>query len=224
MAKGIKYFFIGLTVLLITGWLILTFTIDSIVKSNIESVGTQMAGTPVTVDDVSISVFSGEGSLTGFRIANPDGYSSDYAVVIDDFHIELDIFSLWSDVPVIREIRILNPSIYVEQQLPDNNLMALYNHFNEVSDPDAEGFGEMIIEYFLMDGGTVDLYTEVGGERSARVEMSTIEIQDIGEGGGEQYAKDVVREIADQVIEQALQAAGRSGGEQLRDAIEGLFR
>ncbi|MEX2602236.1 MAG: hypothetical protein WD355_11335 [Balneolaceae bacterium] len=223
MTKMMKYGIIGLLLLIGTGFLILTLTIDSIVKSNIETIGTEMAGTPVTVDAVSISPFSGSGTISGFRIANPDGYQTDYALQVDDFQIELDIFTLWSDVITIHEIRINNPVLYVEQQLPGNNLRTLMNHFNDVAGSEPGSFGEIQIDYFLLQGGSVDLYTEIGGERSARVEMSEIEIRDLGRGGGEQYAEEVINEIAERVVQQALQAATRSGAEQIRDAIEGLF-
>lgn len=224
MTKIIKYGIAGFFLLILAGFLILTLTIDSIVKSNIESIGTEMAGTAVTVDNVSISPFSGEGTIRGFRIANPEGYQTDYAIQVDDFQIQLDIFTIWSDVILIREIRITNPSLYVEQQLPGNNLRTLLGHFNEVAGSEPGSFGEIEIDYFLLQGGSVDLYTEIGGERSARVEMADIEIRDLGRGGGERYTEEVIQEIVERVVQQALQAATRSGAEQLRDTIEGLFQ
>jgi hypothetical protein len=74
-----------------------------------------------------------------------------------------------------------------------------------------------------MTGGTVDLYTEVGGERSARVETSSIELHDLGRGGGQQALEDVIKEIAEDIAEEAMRGAVRSGGEQIRDAIRKLF-
>lgn len=223
MTRVIKYGLIGIGVLLVSGFLIFNFTIDSIVKSNIESIGTEMTGTPVTVDGVSISPFSGRGTITGFRVANPDGYSREHALTVDDFFIELDIFSLWSDEIIVREIQITNAALYVEQKLPENNLRTIMNYMNEVIESDPGSYESMVIDHFLMQDGTADLYTEVGGERSARVEMSTIEIHDLGRGG-KQYADEVIREIAGRIAEQALQAATRSGTEQLKDAIQDIFQ
>ncbi len=220
MKRGIIYGIIGILVILVAGFLVITLSIDSIVKSNIEEAGSQMAGTRVTVDNVSISPFSGEGTIRGFRVENPEGYSTDHAIIIDDFFIKLDIFTLFSDVINVEEIRLTGPAIYVEQTLTGNNLRTILNNLNEAADAEPGTYGSLAIGYFLMEGGSADLYTEVGGERSARVEVSSIELRDLSE---EHAAEEAVRQIADQIIQQALQAAAQSGVEQLRDAIRDFF-
>ncbi|MEX0684762.1 MAG: AsmA family protein [Balneolales bacterium] len=223
MSKAIKYALIILIVLLIAGFFILTFMLDSIVKSNMEQIGSEMTGTPVTIDNVSISPFTGQGTITGFRVANPEGYSTEHAVEVDDFFIQLDVYSLWSDLIVVEEVIITSPSVYVEQKLPENNLRTILNNINEALSTGTSMEADVVIDHFLMEDGSADLYTEIGGERSARVEMSNIELHDLGRGGGQQAIEEIVKEIAERVIEQALQAAGRSGTEQLRDAFEDIF-
>lgn len=223
MGKTLKYGLIGLVIILAAGFWMLAMSIDSIVKSGMEQVGSEMTGTQVTVDDVSISPFSGEGTISGFRVANPDGFGTDHAIQIDDFHISLEVLSLFSDEIRIREIRITGPLLYVEQQLPENNLRILLNNIRDATDEDPAQ-ADMFIGRFLMQDGTVDLYTEIGGERSARVEMSEIELHDIGTGESGRAAEQVVRQIAEPVIRQALEAAARSGVEQLRDAIRDVFQ
>lgn len=181
-----------------------------------------MTGTSVTVSGVSISPFSGKGTISGFRVANPEGYSRDFAVEVEQFSIELDLMTLFSDEVIIREILIQSPLIYVEQKLPENNIKEILDHINSV-EPFEASDSEMVIEHFLLQNGSVALYTEVGGERSAEVEISEIELNDLGRGGGQQAVEDVIREIAEEVGEKALRAAVQSGGEQIRDAIRDLF-
>lgn len=222
MGKGLKYGLIGLIVVIIVGFVALTFSIDSIVQSSIEDIGSEMTGTPVTVDDVSISPFSGNGTISGFRVANPEGYGEEHAVEIDEFSIELDVMSLFSDEIIIQNVTILSPRIYVEQQLPDNNIQEIINHINSIESNETTD-AKMVIQHFLLENGSVDLYTEVGGERSASVEIETVELNDLGRGGGQQAVEDVVKEIAREVGERALQAAVESGGEQIRDALRDLF-
>lgn len=112
--------------------------------------------------------------------------------------------------------------MYVEQKLPENNINTILRHIRNISAFEASDKG-LVIEHFLMTGGTVDLYTEVGGERSARVETSSIELHDLGRGGGQQALEDVIKEIAEDIAEEAMRGAVRSGGEQIRDAIRKLF-
>lgn len=222
MSKVLKYSLIVILGVIIVGFIILTLFLDSIVKSNIEDIGTEMTGTGVTVESASISPFSGQGTISGFRVANPEGYAQDYAVSLDEFSIELDVWTLFSDEIIVRDITILEPFIYVEQQLPENNIQTILQHVNSMDSFEASD-SEMIIEHFLLENGTVDLYTEVGGERSARVEIETIELHDLGRGGGEEAVEDIIQRIAEEVGERALRAAAESGGEQLRDAIRDLF-
>ncbi|WP_340105110.1 DUF748 domain-containing protein [Rhodohalobacter sp. 8-1] len=222
MPKGIKYTLIGLLIIVGAGFLVLTFTIDSIVSSNIEQIGSEMTGTPVTVENVSISPFSGSGTIQGFRIANPDGYSQDHAVTIEDFSIELELFTLFSDEIIVNEIIISGASVYVEQKLPENNIREIMSHVNSVEEGEASD-ARLIIEHFVLENGTADLYTEVGGERSARVEISRIELNDLGRASGQQTAEAVIKQIAKEVAGESLEAAAGSGVEQLQDAIRDLF-
>lgn len=222
MKKGLKYGIIGIPGLIVVGFIVLTLTIDSMVQSGIEEIGSEMTGTQVTVSGVSISPFSGKGTISGFRVSNPEGFSEEYSVEIDDFSIELDIFTLFSDVIIVRDITMISPSIRVEQKMPENNIKVILDHINSIDSGEASE-AEMVIEHFLLENGRVALYTEIGGERSAQVEIETIELNDLGRGGGRQAVEDVVREIADEVGERVLRAAVRSGGEQIRDAVRDLF-
>lgn len=222
MSKGIKYTLLGLLIIVGVGFLALTFTIDSIVSSNIEQIGSEMTGTHVTVENVSISPFSGSGTIQGFRIANPDGYSQEHAVTIEDFSIELEPLTLFSDEIIVNRITITGASVYVEQKLPENNIREIMSHVNSIEEGEATD-ARLIIEHFMLENGTTNLYTEVGGERSARVEISKIELNDLGRASGQQTAEAVIKQIAEEIAGESLEAAVESGGEQLKDALRDLF-
>lgn len=229
MSKTIKYTVIGLMLLLGAGFLVITFTMDSIVRSNIEKIGSEMTGTRVTVDGASISLFSGEGAITGFRVGNPEGYSTEHAMIMNDFFIRLDVKSLLSDEIIIEEIIITGPSVYVEQKLTGNNLRTILNSINKAApkkaSPDEKTSDtELLIRHFLLQDGTVNLHTSIGGERSAWVKMSTIELHDLGRGRERQAVEQIVAQIADRIITEALKSGAKSGTEQIKDLIEGVFR
>ncbi|PWN07301.1 AsmA family protein [Rhodohalobacter mucosus] len=222
MGKTLKWGLAGILILLIAAAITLIMSVNLIVKSGIEEVGSEMTGTAVTVERVSISPFSGSGQISGFRVANPDGFSQPDAMVIDDFSIELDLFSLFSDEIVIHEVLINGPSVYVEQKVPENNINEIMSHMRDVPSGEASD-ASIVIERFVMTGGSVELYTEIAGEQTARVEINDIELNDLGRGGGSQAAEDVIREIAERVAGESLRGAARSGGEQIRDAIRDIF-
>ncbi len=224
MGKKFLLIAIGLVVvLLVSGFLILTVWLDSIVKSGIERIGTEMTDTRVTTDSVSISPFSGEGTIRGLRIANPEGFAQDVAMEIDNLFIRLDVRSLLSDEIVVREVRITSPVVYVEQQLPDNNLATIRSSIRAAASGATSSDATLVIEHLFMETGTVNLYTRIGGERSQRFEMSSIELTGVGRGDQEKHVEEVVLQIAEQVARKALQSAVQSGFEQLEDAVRDLF-
>ena len=222
MSKGIKYTLIGLLIAIGGGFLWLTYTIDSIVSSNIEQIGSEMTGTAVTVENVSISPFSGSGTIEGFRIDNPDGFGRDHAVEMENFSIELEPFTLFSDEIIVNRIDISGASIYVEQKLPENNIREIMENVNSVEEGETTDT-RLIIEQFVLENGSAELFTEVGGERSARVEISRIELENLGRASDQETAEAVIKQIAEEVADESLQAALESGGEQIKDALRDLF-
>lgn len=224
MRKTLKYSVIGLLSLLIIGFLVLTFSLDYIVKSNIEEIGSEMTQTPVTVSGVSISLFSGEGTISGFRVANPEKFETEEAMSIDQFDIEIDIMSIFSNTIVVKDILITQPQLSVEQQMPSNNLKILMENIQR-SIPEGETDTNLIIEHLVIEDGSVYLRTDVGGKEERTIKLPRIEETDIGT---EQYSvQQTIRELAEPVVERALRAALEGGFDQLkdkaRDAIKDLF-
>lgn len=222
MSKSIKYTILGLLLLIGAGFLTLTLTIDSIVSSSIEEIGSEMTGTAVTVDNISISPFSGSGTISGFRVANPDGYSQDYAFEIEEFSISLEPFSLFSDEVIVNDITMSGATVFVEQKLPENNIREIMDHLNSVSEGETTD-SRLIIEHFLLESGTTQVYTEVGGERSASVEIPRIELDDLGRESQLDTAEAVIKQIAEEVAGKSLQSVVESGVGDIRDALRGLF-
>jgi uncharacterized protein YxeA len=67
------------------------FYIDSIVKSGIEVVGSEVLGTRVTVASVSISPLSGNGTIRGLTIGNPEGYTSENIMQLGEVSVALNL-------------------------------------------------------------------------------------------------------------------------------------
>jgi len=227
MSKVFKYTGFGIIIVLIAGYFFVNLYIDQIVKSGIEDMGTEMTQTQVTVDGISISPFSGKGTISGFKVKNPEGYSVENAIVIDNFHIALDLKSLLTDQIVVRNITIKSPSVYVEQKVQGNNLKTLMNNVEKGSSSESSSGVDLVIRHFLMENGRVTLHTEVGGERTAKMKFSKIELQDLGAGGGQKAAEQVVKTVSRKLTDAALKAALKGGANQLKkeagDALKNIF-
>jgi len=222
MKKAITYVIGGILGVVILIVLVVMFRLNTIVKSGIEEIGTEMTGTAVTVDRVIISPFSGNGRVTGFRVANPEGYDHEYAIEVDGFAIELEIRSVFSDEVIVNEIAISRPAIVMEQKLIGNNITSILGNIRSVSAGETTD-KRLVIEHFLLTDGSVDMYLDIGGERSFHAEIARIEFNDLGRGGGQEAVENIVQEIAEQLAREAIRVAAQRGGEEVIDTLRGLF-
>lgn len=222
MNKAIKYIIGGILGVAIIIVLVVMFRLNTIVKSGIEEIGTEMTGTVVTVDRVIISPFSGKGKVRGFRVANPEEYDHEYALEVDDFAIELEVLSVFSDEVIVNELVITTPAIVMEQKLIGNNINSILGNIRSVSAGETTD-KRLVIEHFFLTDGSVDMYMDIGGERSVHAEIETIELNDLGRGGGQQAVENIIQEIAERLAREALRVAAQRGGEEVLDALRDLF-
>ncbi len=89
--------------------------LDSFVKAEIEKYGTQITGTSVKLSNVHISLSTGEGTITGLVIRNPEGYSTPNAFEMNAITVRLDVHSMAGKGPIIiKEIAIEKPLVIFE--------------------------------------------------------------------------------------------------------------
>jgi hypothetical protein len=130
---------IALIVVAAGGFALLVGNINTVVRTGIETRAPEVLGVPVTVDEVDISLTSGDGSIRGLTIFNPEGYDSASAIVIDELRIALDPWSLSGDTIHISEILVDSASIIYEGDLLSSNLQALQKN---ASGPEDSGNDE----------------------------------------------------------------------------------
>ncbi|NGP87067.1 DUF748 domain-containing protein [Fodinibius halophilus] len=209
----------GLIIVVTIGAVILSLSVDSIVRSNIESTTSEMLETTVKVDDVAISILNGEGSIEGITIYNPEGFSENPAVKLQQISLTVDPYSLLSDTVIVKEVRIKEPELYFEQKVKGSNLNTLSSKLKEGSSSGTRA----VIDYLLVEDGRVTLTTEIGGEKSVEGTFSKIEIEGIGRDGNNTMEQ-VLSQILKPILEEAAQEAIRQGvKDKARDAVEDLL-
>jgi len=222
MSNGLKYTLsgVGVVILLILGAF---FLLDSIVASSTETIGTELTGTTVSVESASVSPFSGSGTLSGFRVENPDEYEADYAMEASEISVALDLSTLWSGPIVVENIHIKDPRLTLVQNKAKNNLRTLLQNVNQGAEEGTSSDSEMIVEHFLMEEGTLDVRVGVGGDRSTQVTIPRIEVNDLGTDDQGVAVENIIREVTNRVVGTALKAAGGNWMDQAKDAVDGLF-
>ncbi|TYP93692.1 AsmA family protein [Fodinibius salinus] len=209
----------GLIIVSAIGALILSFSLDGMVKSNLESTATEMLDTSVDVNDVSISILDGSGSIKGITIANPQGFSDSTAVELKEINMKVDLYSLLSDTVVVNKIQINKPELHYEQKTTGSNFDALTS--NMKSDGSSKTY--LAVDYLLVKNGRISLSTDIGGSKSMEAEFSQIEIEGIGRDRSS-TTKQALRQILEPILKQAAQEAVKSGlKNKAKDVAEDLL-
>ena len=102
---------IVLVVLAVLGvWLFANYA----TKKGIEVGGKFALGVDTKVDSVNIGFLSSSISLSGFQIANPEGYQSDRLMALGHGKVACDIGSLLGDEIIVREILLDSPELTID--------------------------------------------------------------------------------------------------------------
>ena len=89
-------------------------SLDMIVEAAIETYGSEVTQTSVTVEEVRINVTDGQGIVKGLRVGNPRGFTTDHAFRLGEIHLVLDVGTITKDPVIVKEIRIVKPAVTYE--------------------------------------------------------------------------------------------------------------
>jgi uncharacterized protein involved in outer membrane biogenesis len=187
-----KKVLIIIPILIIAIIIILSFSIDSIIKSGVETIGSKATGATVKLQGVDISLFSGKGQIKSLFVGNPEGFKTESAFKLNEVRLALNIKSVFSDKIVIDEIYIDAPDITYEKSMKGDNIKAILNNIKAFSgeskgaaqkDTDEKPSKEetkIQINDFILKNGKVNMsITALQGERLS-IALPDIHMKDIG--------------------------------------------
>ncbi|MBT8146045.1 MAG: hypothetical protein KJN90_04285 [Gammaproteobacteria bacterium] len=203
-----KKILIGLIVILVIVVGGVFYAFDSLLKGGIESAGSSVLQTDVTVGSVGVSPLSGSGGIQQLRIGNPQGFNEPYAMELGGLDVAIDTSSVFSDVIVIDRIIIEQPVITYETRITTDNIRALLANIGGGSSgqpsEEAAGSGKrVIIRDFQMLGPQVRVASAIG---SADVTIPDLRLQDIGDENAAVTVAEAGRQIFAALNERLLQA------------------
>jgi uncharacterized protein involved in outer membrane biogenesis len=209
----------------------LVLFLGQIIKTAVETVGPQVAGVPVTLEKAGINLLSGNVTLKGLVIGNPEGYNTPSAMELGHFAVDLKMASLFTDTIVIKKIHITGPQITYEKGLKDSNLSRLQNNLApaEAEKPAEEkpapekkkGPGKkVIIEDFLFDDAKIHVTLTALAGKKLTLPLPPIHLQDIGKASAGASISEVVNKVLGAVIG-AVTDAVASSGDLAGDALKG---
>ncbi len=210
-------------VLLVVAAGVTFFSLNKIVRGAIVTLGGSATQTEVTVDQVSLSPFSGRGEVKGLSVGNPEGYANENAFTLNRVFIQIEPNSLFADTLVINEIRIEGPVVSIEQGLRGNNITAIRRNVAEFTEklpagkeqPEAEAPAEakkkVVVERLLIQDGQVSLSSTLTRGKGVTLDFEPIEMTDIGKGDQVATLGTVVAQILDAITRAAVESAAQSG-------------
>ena len=200
---------LGLLGLVVVGVVVyVMLNINPLVKHAINTYGPRMTGTEVAVEDVSLSVFSGQGSLSGLIVGNPKGFQEKLLMSLGRVEVGVDLGTVTSEQIVINEVVLLSPHITYEQTgRSPSNFEVLMESIQKSTSGDkpaepadttqAKAKKTMLVkDFWLKNGQATVSMTGLAGE-SLTVDLPTIHLTDVG---GDTPPDVVVEEIMNAIF------------------------
>jgi hypothetical protein len=201
--------------------------INSIVEEAIETVGSNTLQTAVNVAAVDIILLEGKGSVKGFTVANPKGFSSNNLISVGDIGLQIDVGSIAKDVKVIKEVYIDAIALRAEQKnMLDTNIQTLINNLNSsagASTTQTKGENQqssdseirLMIESLRIGDSSIALETENFGGRT--VNLPGYVQKNIGDKNKGLTPEQISQVIMNSVLARAKQAVKK----ELEDLLKG---
>jgi hypothetical protein len=220
MKKFLSLGGLGLLVLLIVGYIGVTYFLGSIVKGGVNRFGPRVTQSKVELVSATISPLSGTGNLGGFTVGNPEGWSGNPALYLGKAHVDLDPKSVFRDVIVINELVIDQPEFNYETRLVSSNIGDLLANIEEYTgrgekETTQEGPPKkFIVKKLRFTNGKATIGV---GVAALPVPLPEIIMDNLGvaEGGltGGQLSAAVMRDVLRTIVTAATDARGLTGAD-----------
>jgi hypothetical protein len=194
-----------IVVLIVLGLVVVFFSLNSIVKKGVDTIGPKLTQTDVTLGAAEISPFSGGGRLTKLFVGNPKDYKSASAFQLGDIKVSVVLGSVMSDTIVVNELNIQSAEVTLEGTLSKNNLTEIMNNIDSAnSNPEASSTTspnkpakKFIVKDLVVDGTKANLVLNlpVIGSKTLSITVPPIHLQNIGQAEGGVTAAQLVQAI-----------------------------
>ena len=222
MKKIIVGTLIALVVVLVLAVLAVGLFLDKAIKRGVETFGPRLTKVDVTLQSVSLSLFSGSGTIKGLVVGNPKGFTTPSAMNVGIASLSLEPRSLLSDKIVIRSINVQGPEITFETDFKGNNLKKILANVQEATsggakepakpqEPgqprEAKAAKKLQVDEFVISGGRVHVNVTALEGQSATISLPDIHLQALGKGPDGITPEELAKLVLEAVEKGAAQAA-----------------
>ena len=216
-------FLILVAVFGIIGIIIVGMSLNALVKTGVETMGSKVLGVPVTLKEADISLLSGgkdmRTSLNELIIENPAGYKTDYAFSVPSVHVLVDRNSVLTNTVVIDEIMLDGPVITFESLSLGSNLGDIQDNLKRNTGSESDdGEGEKTekhadgeepeknvhIKKVTMRNARINLILFDGQKKAIPLSLPDFQLWDIGKASGRTSFPKVSAKIFDAIYEAVM--------------------
>lgn len=235
--KKLLYIVGGIVAVLAIAYVALSFFLGSIVKAGVNNFAPKITGTKVELASATLSPLGGSGTLTGFAVGNPKGWSDNNAFYLGKVSIKVQPSSIFGDHVIIDEVFIDQPEFRYETKIVSSNIGDLLKNIEAATgSKDSQATTKegkpmkFEVKHFRLQNGKVTVGV---GAAALPLPMPPIDLENLGtkEGGitSGQLAFAIMRSVTTSVIQATTQAAtkiggtmGSAAGDSVKKAGEGL--
>ena len=199
-----------LVLLLVVGggvWYLVSFRMDSMIASNIETRASASLGTQVTVGTVSTDIKGGKLTISNITIANPPGFKNKNAFSLNGIEAAVDYSSY-----EFKHVVIDKPDIVIEEMGGETNFSRMLAEIEKQgsepesepgSDPAADGKEEpiIVIHHFRMNESRASFESE-SLDKYSNLKIDAIELSNI-KGTPSEVSKVITRKIINEITKEA---------------------
>ncbi len=221
IAGGIGVLFIGTILFVMTN-------LDDLVKDAIQSFGSETIKTEVQISDLELALRSGQVTIKGLNVSNPEGFSDPNIFELTTISIKIDPATLNQNPIVIDEIIISAPTVVYEiNKSGVSNADVLKNNMSRAgrtTDSDSGGIDDlkMIIRKLIVEGGKAKMRIAALGDAAQTVILPEIRLTDIGKKSGGVKSAELARIISSKLLGNVNSSVAAMGvGKYLGKATDG---
>ncbi len=203
MKKAISILLVLLLVVGVGIWYFVSFRMDSMIASNIETRASASLGTQVTVGTVKTDIKGGSLTISNITIANPPGFKNKNAFSLNDIEAAID-YSNYD----IKHLVIDKPEIVIEELGGETNFSRILAGIEKQDsepepDPAADGKEEpiIVIHHFRMNDSRASFESE-SLDKYSNLEIDAIELSNL-KGTPSELSEIIFKKIINEITKEA---------------------
>lgn len=210
------------------------FYIDSIARQGIEGGSTYALGVPTSLDKADVGLLSGEFSMSGLNVSNPEGFTSPHFLALEDGAVAISLGTLREDVVELPTLTLSGISMNLERAGDKSNYKVILENLkrfesggggpaDKPGEPTEPGKKFVIRNLEIRDVNVHVNLIPAGGELTkVDVPIDLIQLKDVGSGSESVRMSDLAGVILKTIMTVAVQKGGQLPGDIATELTNGL--